>query len=479
MPAGTYNTTKSYAASTYSLTIVGVTGAVPVRLITNASTIREVTSTANGGTATVNVDGTGTNGTHQLRYMLADTTNTTRGMTIWCRDGYLDPAATGIRFRPAASYTGSGVITIRSETVDTTISATGEPNRKHGFKISSIQTDTTNSGDVETPIVFKDIWFEPDVAGFTGNLLRYNSTKGWGMSLDGCRFSLGAAVTSTSVGGVDTHGGSTNGSYVKNCTFTGVNKAITLTKSDAGGLYAPVITNNYAFAITEDFCGTDGYATNVVFEDNFGRDFKARTGDPHADFLQDQGNVSGSAIPYGSVKRNIYVHNEGVGTAGCQGIFFRGSTSPMTGIDISNNIFIMKNQANGIFLANATDPKVLSNTIIRHPEDAGSKSQIYVPDSSAGDIPGTGGQFTNNFTNQVNIAPQGGSPTTTPNYVVSLNSLANYQAAMPGFVASGIYTREQAIVAATPLVDGPAKNVDGSYNGALLPDGNWNIIDNG
>ena len=481
--AGAYGTAGPTFAGPYTLIVTDGTysSTVTINIVANAAHIREMASVANGGRwatdSVYTVDGTGSGGTHQLRTIFAGSI-LARGDTVWCRDGTLDPTTSGLRVRPAASYTGSGLITVRSETVDSSDDEHGMPNRKHGFKLRSLTWDSTTSGDVFFPVEMRDLWFEPN-GNAAIRCTGYNSA-GWGVSHVNCRFNAGADLASPALcDGVFVRGNATDAVDLSYCTFTNLGRAITVTQNGgAPRTTAATVKWNDGFLLFEDFIQDSGAGTIVEY--NFCRDFVTGGSGVHPDFYQHTGAPDGSTFDGPTIRYNSCVLNLGVATYSAQLFFLEDSvgTGRLTNVQIKWNTGVSQH-ANGIVLNRTTSPDIRFNTVLSVVGgDIGSGSPVQVNISVPSGKGGTGGTFTYNVSNGFNVAAQTAPAASSPNdQLVTLTTTTDL-VAMPNYVESGIYTRDQAKAALTPgdvaLASGGFKETDNKYNGALGPDGDWN-----
>lgn len=476
---------------------------ITVNVIADAYHAREMAATATGGRwvgtsgsatgtpgAAYRLDGTGSTALHQLRNILALASASggpVKGDNIYCRDGILDPSETGIRMYPRASYTGTGVITIRSDTVDTSDDEFGMPNRMHGFRIRSISWSASSSGDVAIPVEFRDVWFEPNLPTSKSGC-KYATDSSFGVSYYNCRVSPGTGATLTyNIGGLYVRGNPTTVAYAKYCTVTGIGKGI-IVDAHAGIDVAQATTGalvqwNDGSYINEDFINDTGIGS--VIKDNFARDFVRLDLTDHSDFIQ---NTTDFATPLvgPTIRRNICIMNSDLSQGYAQGIFVRGLARTLTDVVVQNNI-VDTLSSNGVYIGSCDDAVVQFNTaeslviatqivlatgtIVATP----SKVQAIVP---SGDV-GTGGTFNYNTANSVDWSTQGGVTITTPNATLTYNAdrtvmRTGYDAAYAAYTETGIYTRAQALAARTPITGGALMNPDGTYNGAVGPDGDWN-----
>ena len=464
-------------AGPYTLTITDgtATSTVTVNMLPNAAHTRAVPSGTNADTVS----------SFQLRTILAFASGASGalvgGDTVWCRTSVLNATSGDYRVRPPVAVAGTGAITIRSEEADAALE-NGLPCRKHGFKTGQLTIDTSVSGDVFIPWVFKDIWFQR-TAG-TGLLLKYQSTNsdgtgglGYGVCQEGCRFENDEALASPELAdGLVMRGSPSFAAYTRFCTFNRLGKAVTVGRSVAGGIATGCqVTDNDFTNVYEDCIGERWSETaGSVIERNFATLF-FYTSAGHPDFYQHQGNRSGTSMVGPTVRFNIvYRGTVGTGFEGCQLIFLDDTTtgSTLTGVVIENNIGFL-NLANGVYLDKTTDPSVRHNTalaLINSTSAAGPQLTKIVVDSTKA---GTGGTFSRNVVNQKSFSAQVGA-TDTLNLELAKN-LAAYNGALSAYQETGLATREQVIAMAKPVLNGTLKNGDGTYSGALLPDGSWNI----
>jgi hypothetical protein len=220
-------------------------------------------------------------------------------------------------------------------------------------------------------------------------------------------------------------------------------------------------------------CGEDGIdfginaVAGVICNDNIALSYLP-TPTAHPDFIQSQGNTTGTNVVFGEVKRNILYSNS---TANPQGLFYDDSSlsSRFTNAVIENNI-IISTAPNGIYLNRFDGPSVRFNTIIC----ALSANGMYTPAIyiKAGNG-GTGGSFDYNLATAFDVSRQSGSPSITGNKIIQ-RTLADYQATFAAWTELNLNSADDIKRIVTPKENGNAANKDGIYAGALKPDGSWN-----
>lgn len=481
--AGGYGTAGPAFSGPYTLVVTDGTysSTVTINIVADAFTIREMTSVANTGRwATDSMYTVDAANAHQIRTLAAGAI-LTLGDTIYCRDGTLNPTGLNMTIRPAVSYSGTGVITIRSETVDTSLDANGIPNRMHGFRIGGLSFDTTVSGDVLIPYDFEDVWI--DVGGSLTTGIRYANERGWGVSIDNSRLSAASTHTAPqSCKGFELRGATAYVVHCTNTTSTNLSKAITVASSAVGGRTADaVIEDNYAYELFEDHIFDTGTATSI--KRNFSRDYQyAGIGD-HPDGIQHVHDTTDATTTYDGpiVENNIIVTNSDA-SFDPQGVFSDDSAAArtLTNVSFSKNIVICVHP-NGVFMARMSGPTSQFNTALSLVTvssigslPAPTTVKVVVPSGKAG----TDGTFNYNAANDVDVGAQGGTVVSTPNAEFATRTLAAYQVAFPDYTETGLVSFETVMAALTPanvlVADGGCKNPDGTYNGAIGPDGDWN-----
>lgn len=471
----------SSLSGSYTVTVSDGTyrAAIKVTVLANTFTVREMAAVAQGGRwatdSMYTVDGVATSGPTQLRTVMLGTT-LVLGDTIRLRDGVYNPTSADVRMRPkAGGYTGSGVITIRGDNPDTSSDLNGMPQRKHGARYRRLIFDSAASGDMYFPFQITDLWLESNQTG-TATVLSY-ANDGWGVSLYNCRVAYLPGTAGSSCRGIVLRGSQTNVVSVQNSTFTNLSKAIVIESSagtgGAGRTKGARIINNDAFELYEDMITDSGEAT--IVEDNFSRDYLNAGLADHSDAYQHMHDGKSPTTYDGpQVRRNIVVVNPAYSFAP-QG-YFSDDTAlarTLTNVVIENNIAIT-GAANGVFLARTTAPSARMNTILSWVQNtnASLNAQVTVPVGKAG----TDGTFNLNTAVGVTVDPQTGTVVKTPNTTLT-KSLTAYRVAFPSY-NEGLYTRAAVRAALTPanvaVTSGGCRNPDGTYNGAIGPDGQWN-----
>lgn len=325
---GTNNATASPTGNTTIIT-------VPIDAAT--ATIREMTSVLRGCNTNVMVcaslhpdGGTGafSSTTHQLNTMLTTGTPLVLGDTIKGRDGQFNPTSLGYRVRPLASYTGSGRLTITSETWDAANDANGNPRLQHGYQIGAIIFDAAVAGAVVWPIDFSHVWFYFNVPGpAQGAMFAYaGSSTGVGFYYN--RVELGSLVSDHNL---------TNGLSLKGAATVDHNHFLAL-RTDVLGTTSLTVSWNICENQSDDFLIMTGANNNIT--DNFCFNWRGQKLN-HMDFMQSLGQQSGGIVAFGSELRNISVINAGdISGTSPQGSFNDDSTygNGYSGAVVKNNI---------------------------------------------------------------------------------------------------------------------------------------------
>jgi hypothetical protein len=465
---------------------------VTINILANAFHIREMTATgANGGRwatdSMYTVDGTATSGPTQLRTLLQNAT-LVRGDTIWCRDGIFNPTSAEVRMRiKVGGYTGSGMITIRSDTVDTSVDQYGMPNRMHGAEMRRLIFDDANlTGDIYVPIRFEDMWLSSTRT--TDAIVTYADTDAlWGVSAYNCRLAGAPTITADSLRGITLRGSQTDVAYVQYCTLTNLGRGIVV-QSSTGGVggrtKGALIQHNDAYGMFEDFITDSGEAT--VVEHNFARDWQYLGPGPHPDGYQHvHDGVAPTTYDGPKVRYNIWVTNTDLATYTFQAYFTDDSAlaRTLTNVEFKWNIGTCIT-THGVTMARMTGPVAQFNTVLSLVTPGVDLGGSTTPTTTAVAVPsapknGTDGTFNYNVANDVSVTPQTGTVVSTPNAELSSGGGAtSYATAFPGWAETGITSRALAKSACTPAdvlvaADG-VKNPDDTYNGAIGPDGDWN-----
>lgn len=340
VPSGTYGAYKAYAATTYTLTVAGLSKPLQINIVANQAHIREVTAVAEGGTATANVD---TTSTCQLKTVLGVNLGQpgalVGGDTVVGRTGHFNPTAhqyIGGLAKPAGGYNipEGTKITVTSETKDTSIDANGNYRRGGSFKIGALyflSGDTTDWSMLE----FDGITFYTDYAALAANQLFIRVQAGIGVlspNITNCRLELGPNVVGnpqSSFAGVAARKGlKFTNNYVK-----GLGNGL------LGGLDAAIVSRGNVFEAVGNDCHRMRCGGHVI-EDNFAFNFRPGAG-AHADFFQIEN--TGTSYEPSVIRRNIVVRNVGeAGIADTAGIF-GGPVSPLAAADwiVENNVLVI------------------------------------------------------------------------------------------------------------------------------------------
>lgn len=467
--AGAYGTAGPTFSGPYVLTITDGTfvSDVTVNITANAAHIREMASVADGGTTTVNAD---TTSSFQLKTLLslaqASAGALVLGDTVVGRDGQMNPKAQGYTIAPPLNLyaAGSGPrITVTSETIDLTNDANGNPNLMNGFQIGKLLFASSISGDVAFPIDFSYVWwYINDNTTTAGPFFDY-STSGSNVGFYYSRSSFGPAVL-----------GPTNYSHlllnanstVQGCHFIG------------GGF---VIRGGNTMTVLDNVC-EDNAGDFINFSTNTGGHtvlrnfmFNVKYVSPnHTDYCQHLGVKNNTSIVYGTFQYNLAIRNVGNPSLTDAQFFFADDTTGtgrVADAQILNNISFLTTAA-GVAMTKLSNPVVQQNTILMAlgtNAAAPVSNQIECSNAAFG---GEGGTITRNLTNIINMSGQGGVVTIDKNTLCPLRTTPEYTAALPNYVGGanpGITNRALLIAMATPLLNGTAKQSDGTYAGALFP----------
>jgi len=465
---------------------------VTVNIIANAFTIREMTASgANGGRwatdSMYTVDGTATSGPTQLRTLLQNAT-LARGDTIWCRDGIFNPTSAEVRMRiRVGGYSGSGMITIRSETVDASVDQYGMPNRRHGAEMRRLIFDDANlTGDIYVPIRLEDMWLSSTRT--TEAVVTYADTDAlWGVSAYNCRIAGDSSIVADSLRGITLRGSQTDVAYVQFCTLTNLGRGIVV-QSSTGGVggrtKGALIQDNDAYAMCEDFINDSGEAT--VVERNFARDWQWVGVGAHPDAYQHvHDGASPTTYDGPKVRYNIFVTNTDLATYTFQAYFTDDTALArlLTNVEFKWNIGTCLT-SHGVTMARLNGPVCQYNTTLSLVTPGVDLNGDTTPTNTIISVPGGGkngtdGTFSYNAANSISVGPQTGTVVSTPNVALSSGGGAtSYATALPNWAETGITSRALAKAALTPanvaVASGGLKETDNRYNGAIGPDGDWN-----
>lgn len=481
VPTGTYSAYKSYNSTTYSLTIDGASKLVPIRIRSAQAHIREVTSVANGGTATLNVDASGTS---QIRALLSVNLGQNGALVgndiVKWRSGDFNPTNdlnTGGIIRPSNGWdiTGEQKIYVESEVVDNSIDTNGNPTRGGLARIGRLYFLSGPTTDW-TPIVIRDITFYTNNASISSSqsfVAAQDSTTSKSAGIHRCRFELGVAIT-----------GSPRTSFINIVGRSDLKLTHCHLVGGGNGILGGATSNNMIFQwnifeeMSADCMQLNG--SGHLIEDNFAFNYRPPTG-AHPDFIQ---IVDGAGDKAQSIiRRNITVRNIGVVNEDDSTGIFGGPSTPDKAINwiIENNI-IISSQINNIRLGGMDGISNRGNT---------SLFDIYTTDDNVigygygwnrvePSYPGTGGSITYNIANVFDWVAQTGA-TTTPNKTLTPTDTATYQLVFPNYpgeLGDNMNTRQKVISICTPadlsVDDGGVKESDDKVHGALFPDGSWN-----
>ena len=485
VPAGTYGVVRPYALSLYNLTLDNG-DTVAVTMVPNAAHVRGKPTGATNDTDNIS----------QLQTLF----NTAAGVsgalslgdTVWGRTSTFNAALADKRIRPTSSLYAAGTgprVIVRSEFVDTTLNAVdGEPNRQHGFVIGRLSVDGSQAGaGVDCPIEFRDIQFfgKTDTRNNALQMLgKFSSAQGY--RVYNCGFYGDPA-------GADRPSGLALGT---NCVADHNTFHFLFDGVVSGGDNITFTNNVISLALNDAMKGSH---TNLTLEDNFIYDKKYPLGAAaHGDFFQDLGQtVAPAARIFASCQRNIFVRGLGEpGYVDGQGLFCDDSKVDIPGSIVQNNI-IFNTMQNGIAATKHVDHIERRNTTVNDHtigpviSDAGQSGNVY--NSTTGYFNATHGLCEQNIANAYQDlmtnpdtpngkppVPNTIAPATFQNNVQVAKTLTDYAGIFraPAY-GSDVRSRRAAMLALTPIKNGPAKLPDGRYAGALFPSettepGAWN-----
>jgi len=437
VPSGTYGAFKTYLKSpgqTYALTF---SDATTENFVLVASAAHVAATPAD--TATSN----------ELFAMLSLVSSASGalvlGDTVICRPGTFNPTSALWRYnKPTTGWAaGSGsVITIQSETPDTSSDAYGNLNRGGDFIIGNLIANT--SADVQFPITFADITYYSDLATTRPSFGGYNSTVGYGQSYTRCHFENGPGVPQASLNtGLIARGGT-----VHQCYFTRFLTCMTGGKTGQ----ATGVTESIFHDMVSD--GLTLAGNMLTIEDNLFFNWPFISG-AHPDAIQHSAaGLTADVASFGTVKRNLIARNVStVDSLGrprdAQGIFLADGQSPyyIDGATVENNGVILTAQ-NGIAMARYRNAPIRFNTVITalNPLGTGVESTLNM-------LIFLNGCVGCSVTHNVAIGYSGLTGNTENHNVTLPKTMAAYLLAFPNYVGGqnpGYNTRAAILTALTP-----------------------------
>lgn len=462
VPAGTYGSTPPAYAGPYTLTVSNGTSDCIVTVNIEANTAHCAVGTA------TNAD---TASSFQLRTIVAGAI-LARGDTVKLRNGSYNPTQLDYRTRPAVSYSGTGKIIIRSEWADPAYYSWGAPKRGGGARWTQLKHDGAVSGDVDMPFRHLYNTFYSNTAGGLNAavaMLGY-ATPGFGVEADGCRFEQGPDVLAANFAyGMAVRAGTSVPVDVSNNSFVNVKRMMVIGMSAGSGRATGQATWNDGYLIHED--GIDlliNETSGFILTDNLIPSWVYTLG-AHQDGIQDQGSTAG-AITGPVVRRNIIYNADPTVTV--QGLWNDDTTAGNSRDDaVYENNIVIATASNGAVWTRFNRLTARHNTAIASLASGFAFDTQIRTTTGAG---GTDGTFSRNASNFIDVSSQAGTVVNTLNLTVA-RTLGAYQAAFPNWSEAGtLLTREALKRIVTPLAGGPLMNGDGTYSGALLPDGSWN-----
>lgn len=447
--SGTYGNQKTYSASTYNLTLDNG-DTVFIKIIANRFDV-----VARLGSASNNDVYTGGGTSFQLRNILSLSSGgeVIRGDEIYdVGTRFINPDTVDCRLATlSGGYAGTGMVRI--------------------YNLHIVQLAFHAATDFEIPLEFvKPVGYNNNAAsGSTLILGPANTSNGYGWSVYDGTFECGPAFTAPqNMIFVKIRGpGNAERNSFKNGGY-GVNTAI------AAGMDNGNIRDNTAQHMHQDSIQGRWQGAGCVVSNNYSYDVKFASG-AHADNVQHLGFSDGLNHEIGEVSFIFGARNDTeAGRQSFQGILLTGNTSSATVTATVHHCGFLTDFTNGIFVNNQVD---LSLKFCLALHDVGNDSGAAVnPCNMYDDDPDTssGGEISNNISNNNVNGAFAADATYGPH-----TQLATTQPALDGCFAdhqrTGLTSRAAWIAAHTPLEGGTAKNVDGTYNGPLLPNGCWNM----
>jgi len=475
--AGPYALTITEYSDPGKTTPTGVTGTVNITITPTAADAALMPIAAAGCTA----DNLSTR-SYQLADLIQSATIMTGGDTIYCRDGYFNSESSGsARIRPPASgwTTSGGKLTVRSRTVDASVDANGNPNRRHGFKIGRLSMAHEASGNIYWPLDFRDVFFHVTVPWTTpaiasGALLKYSDMFGYGVSLYNSRMEAdenpnggidGIVLVSGPLAGQEAH--------LEGVTFVNGGKTILVSCPETYISVHPILKAIDTFDQKDDVCAigltnaTNTGVSNVEIEGIFTFGGTPVTGS-HPDFIQHQGVRDGLTATFGSVKKcALVMANE----AAMQAYFYDDTTSVSTLTDcVTQNCIATTDRPQGVWLTRISNADIRFNTILKALNgDIGGTPAISIP-ATSGAVNGT---YSHNVCVALSVNAQTGTVVKTPNAILATNQTA-YETAFPYYTEGPELVNKQRMLrcftpANTLVASGGVMNPDGTANGALFP----------
>jgi hypothetical protein len=403
------------------------------------------------------------NGSNQFQDLVASTTKLAKGYTVIFRDGSFATNTTTLTYLepPSTAYSGTGRITFRSETVDTSVDANDWPYRRHGFKASNLYLSNSAGHPAAVPFDFVDIQFVNEWTSWAAERANFSTNNAFaatGLTFSNCSFGNPDSFTDAQIQWVGGISGLDAGT-ANDCTFRNVGWGIR-----AKGI-STTIKRNAFIKVREADCMQlgGGVMFNWDITDNVGFDFAPVAGG-HVDFLQFQGLTTGLTGPLGTIARNICWAEES------QGIFIADFVSGnFTSGTIEHNI--MHTGSVRIIDANFTDNLIQRwNTGLNLPGNTGG--QIFaVSCNGVTQLRNQTHGYT--YTSSTSITktpdPQATDIAASSNATTARSNIRavypNYPTSTPSFSTAGAWT-----LAALKSYFTPSSNV----NGALTTAGEWN-----
>lgn len=412
--------------------ITGRTDTIGGVSATNVYSWRENTSAAKGcvnpvtGVSGQNCEVTNPDTTSggQLSRIMSLTLNSDTD-TVMERDGFYNPTGEIYQAVPAAQYSGSGRVYVRSENEDIgTLDSLGNPRYASGGKIGGFQFKSFNFGDLAWKAGFDYIYFYSDVAAPQVPFVSSNNSDGYDMVVTHSRMEQTCNVTTPQAKYIFPIPMTGNDNTVVSCSAghggvdlggnTGIQGDATNDQTRQG---MTVLRNVFEWP-TSDPIHISGCNHDIEFNTVFG---SHEVGGGHLDTAQSDGIQSPATCPFGTVAYNLLLNGPFDSTnSGPQGFPFINSTlggtrTKFSSATIKNNMNTAPNDSNCQYFTMLDNLDIRSNTNFFNPQTSTTfvtNCQITT-NAIGGNTAGNNVTSMGNIYNGIDLSASGGTVSNT------------------------------------------------------------------
>lgn len=349
--------------------------------------------------------------------------------TVMEKDGFYNPTAEQYQAVPAAQYTGSGRVWVRSENEDVgTFDSLGNPRLMSGGKMGGFQFKSFLFGDLAWKAGFDYIYFYQDIAAPSISFVSSNNTDGYDMVVQHSRLEQTCNVTSPVAKYIFPSPMTGNDNTFVSCSAghggvdVGFNTGIQNDATNDPTRQGMTALRNVFEWPTSDPIHVSGCNQDVEFNFVFG---SHEVGGGHLDTAQSDGLQSPTTCPAGIFAYNGLANgpnDNGTTSSGPQGFPFINSTQLgthtfFTSLDMHNNMNTAPNDSNCQYWTRANNVDIRSNADFFNPQTSTTWTTFCQISSNLDSlVAGTAGNNVTsmgNIYNGISLAASGGTVANT------------------------------------------------------------------